>query len=77
MPALRRIDAAARLIAVIPAFILTKGKAAAKHEQCYYRHRQDQQAHRTPPLILLGSRECHHASMSTPWPDQGIFMRNN
>ena len=33
MPALRRIDAAARLIAVIPAFILTKGEAPAKHEQ--------------------------------------------
>jgi hypothetical protein len=45
MPALRRIDAGVRLIAVIPAFILTNGKATAKHKHYYYRDRQGQQAH--------------------------------
>jgi hypothetical protein len=51
------------------------GKATAQgQEQEQHRKRQGDQAHHTPPLIHLGSRECHHASMAAAGRDQGIFM---
>jgi len=77
MAAIGRIAIAAITMAIGGAVIAATGKAATQSQQQeQHRKRQGDQAHSTPPLIPLGSKEPHHGSMAAAGLDQGIFMQN-
>jgi len=75
MATIGRVTIVTVTIAIGGSVMAITGKASAQGEQQeHHRKRQGNQAHPTPPLIHLGSSECHHASMAAAGQHQGIFM---